>query len=111
MPNTGGSGVQAIGTSSSRMASTVGAVADQRHHRLAAIAHLAVGQHRLVLDVGIDAEAVERHVGGRQHGGQAPAQRRQVAQREARPRMRRAHDADPQRIGRNGIGAEERRGR
>ncbi len=72
-----------------------GALADQRDDRLAAIAHLAVGQHRLVLDVGIDAEAVEGHVGGRQHGGQAPAERPQVPQLETRARMRRADDADP----------------
>ena len=85
----------------------LGALAHQRHHRLAAVAHLAVGEHRLVLDVGVDAEAVERHVGGGQHGGQPLPKRRQVAQGEAGARMRRAHDADPQRVGRNGIGAEE----
>src|SRR3546814_14266878 len=32
--------------------------ADQRQHRLAAVAHDTVGQHRLILDVGIDAEAL-----------------------------------------------------
>ena len=42
-----------------------GAVAHQGQHRLAAIAHpAACGQDRLVLDVGIDAEAVARHIGG-----------------------------------------------
>ena len=82
------------------------ALADQGDDGLAAIAHLAVGQHRLVLDVGIDAETVRRHVGRRQHRGEAPAQRLEIAQREARPRMRRAHDADPQRIGGNAVGAE-----
>ena len=44
--------------------------------RLAAIAHLPVGQHRLVLDVGIDAEAVERHVGRGQHAPGRDARRR-----------------------------------
>ena len=51
------------------------ALADQGDDGLAAIAHLAVGQHRLVLDVGIDAETVRRHVGRRQHRGEPPAQR------------------------------------
>ncbi len=82
-------------------------LADQRHHGLAAIAHQPVGQHRLILHVGIDAVAVERNILCRQHRSQAPAQRAEVAQGEARPRMRRAHDPDPQRVGRNGVGTEQ----
>ena len=58
MPTTGGSRRPGDRHVSSRIASTTVALADQRDDRLAAIAHLAVGQHRLVLDVGIDAEAV-----------------------------------------------------
>ena len=50
---------------------------DERNDRLAAIAHDAVRQHRLILDVGIDAVAVVRHVGGGQHG-EAGISRRQV---------------------------------
>jgi hypothetical protein len=70
----------AIGTSSSRIANDGRAVADQSHDRLAAIAHLPVGEDRLVLDVGIDAEAVAGHVGGGEHRCQTPAQRFEVAQ-------------------------------
>jgi len=33
-------------------------VADQREHRLATEAHETVGEHRLILDIGIDAETV-----------------------------------------------------
>jgi hypothetical protein len=82
------------------------ALADQGDDGLAAIAHLAVGQHRLVLDVGIDAETVRRHVVRGQHRGEPPAQRIEVTQGEAGPRIGRADDADPQRIGGNAIGAE-----
>ena len=85
-----------------------GALADQRHDRLAAIAHLAVGQHRLVLDVGIDAEAVERHVGRRQHARPRPrgaAASRSPSVKRARAcgeRTTRIHE----RIGGHGVGAE-----
>ena len=57
-PRTGGSGSQTIGSASSGMAATASGVADQRQHRLAAVADLALGQHGLVLQVGVDAEAV-----------------------------------------------------
>ncbi len=82
------------------------AITDQGHHSLAAVAHLPIGQHRLVLDFGIDAEAVEGHVGCRQHGGEPGPQGSEIAQGEACPGMRRAHDADPQRIGRYRVRAE-----
>jgi hypothetical protein len=64
------------------------ALAHQSDDGLAAIADLPVREDRLVLDVGIDAVAVEWHVGGRQHRCQTPAQRFEIAQFEARPRMR-----------------------
>ncbi len=79
---------------------------DQRHDGLTAVTHEAVGQHGLVLDVGIDAEAVERHVCRRQHGRQPFPQRSEIAQRETGTGMRRSDDPDPERVGRNRIGAE-----
>ncbi len=67
-------------------------------------------KHRLVLDVGEDAEAVlARHVGrgeDRLEPGVPGSKRIEIAERERRARMRRAHDAQPQRLGRRRVGAE-----
>ena len=83
-----------------------GPLADQGDDRFAAIADMPVREHRLILDVGIDAVAIERHVRGRQHCRESAPQRLEITQLEARPRVRRAHDPDPQRVRWNAIGAE-----
>jgi len=83
--------------------------ADDRRHRLAAKARLAFSEHRLVLDVRVDAEAVRRHVGRGQHALEARCvahERLQIAEAETRAVMRRAQRPQPQRIGRHGVGAE-----
>ena len=88
-----------------------GLVAGQRRHRLAAVARDAGREHRLILDIRIDAEAVDpRDVGGGEDAGQsrmAFVERCAVADREARVRVRRAHHAQPQRTVRRGVRAEE----
>ena len=78
-PYSGGSGVQAIGISSSRIASTSARAPTSASTASPRKRTEPVGQHGLVLDVGIDAEAVERHVGRRQHRREPRAQRREVA--------------------------------
>ena len=82
--------------------------ADQRDHGLAAKAHHAVREYRLILDVRIDAEAVARHVARAEHalyarmrGGESG----EIAQLEGRVMVRRAHHAQPQGVGRDVIGA------
>ena len=85
-------------------------VADQGQHRLAAMLDLAVGEYRLVLDMRIAAETVDRrHVGRAEHPdqpGMGIQQGLQVADGEARAPMRRAHRAHPERIGRRAVRAE-----
>ena len=72
---------------------------------------MAGREHRLVLRVGEDAEGVlARHVVRRQDGHEpwhARLDRRQIAQRELRARMRGADDAHPKRIGGSFVGAEQ----
>ena len=84
--------------------------ADQRQHGLAAEAHRAGRQHRLVLGIGEDAERVlARHVvrGEDRHQARgARLHRREIAEREARAGVRRAHHAHPQRVGGGLVGAE-----
>ncbi len=79
-------------------------VADQRQHRLAAKAHEAVGEHRLILDVGIDAEAVGAgNIGGGQDSDEARIfgmEGSEVTDGEARAGMRRADGTQEQRIAR-----------
>ncbi len=79
---------------------------DQGDHCLTSIARNPVCQHRLILDVGIDAETVERHLRRGQHCCEPAPQGGEIAQDEACPGMRRPHDPDPQRIAGNGIGPE-----
>ena len=66
-------------------------VADQREHRLAAVAHDAGREHRLILDVRVDAESVDaRDVGGGEDAGEsgmALVERGAVAEGEARVRV------------------------
>ena len=77
-----------------------GVVAHQRRHRLAAVARDAGGEHRLVLGVGIDAEAVDaRDVGGGEDAGEsgiALMELGAVADGEACVRVRRAYHPQPQ---------------
>ena len=84
--------------------------ADQRQHSLAAEAHEARRQHRLVLHPGEDAEGVlARHIFGGQDSGEAGVaslDRIEVAQRKARAGVRRAHHPQPQRLGGRLVGAE-----
>ena len=74
-----------------------GLVAGQRRDGLAAIPCDARREHRLILDVGIDAEAVDsRDVGGGEdasQSGMACVERGAVADGEARVRVRRTHHA------------------
>ena len=98
MPNSGGSGVQSIGISASRIASTVGARRRPAPAPPRRDSAPAVGQHRLILDVGIDAEAVERHVGRGQHrheprGAAAPDRRARSARGACGERTTRIHSA------------------
>ncbi len=62
--------------------------ADERDHRIAAIARQAIGQHRLVLDGGVDAIEVGRHVARRQQPARGPAAPRRSASRS--PTVKRA---------------------
>ena len=80
----------------------------QGDHGVAAVAHDLLGQHRLVAQVGIDADAVRRHVGGAEHphdtrpgGGRGV----QVAEHHACGLVRRADDAEPERVRRHRVGA------
>ena len=101
---------RSIGSSASQIARTASRAPTSASTASPRIAHDAVGQHRLVLDVGIDAEAVRaarRRPSARARGQDAlrtTAARSPEAKRARR--MRRAHDAQPQRIGRDGVGAE-----
>ena len=81
--------------------------ANERHHRIAPVAHDAFGEHRLVAQVGIDADAVVGHVGGCEHPFQARPGGgfREVAEGDPRRVMGRADDAEPERVCRHGIGA------
>ena len=82
-------------------------VADQRQHGLAAKAGDAVGEHRLVAQVGEDRKGVVRHVGGADDVDQSrPArlQLAQVADLEPGVRVRRADHAQRQHGGRAGLG-------
>jgi hypothetical protein len=83
---------------------------DQRQHGLAAEAHRAGRQHGLVLGIGKDAERVlARHIVRSQDRHQprgARLHRRQIAEREARTGVRRAHHAHPQCVGGGLVGAE-----
>ena len=84
--------------------------ADEPEHRFAAEAHFAGREDRLVLGVREDAEGVlARHVGRRDdrlEPGVPGSKRFEVAERERRARMRRADDAQPQRLRRRLVGAE-----
>ena len=86
-------------------------VADQGAERVAAVAQLAGREDRLVLYVGIDAEAVPPwHVLRGQHPHEAgmPSQEgRPIAEGEARAGMGAAHRPEPERIGRRRIRAEQ----
>src|SRR5690606_32634286 len=80
---------------------------DQSHHSLAAIAHDRIGKHRLVLDVWVDAKAVERHVGGRQYAGKPPRcsqYLREVSKSNLGMKMGAAHHSQPQGVGRYRLG-------
>ncbi len=85
-------------------------VADERRHRLAAKAHEAFRQHRLVLDVGVDSESVAaRHVavGEDAHeAGEPGLEAGERTDREFGAHVGRAHDAEPQGVGGRGVGAE-----
>ncbi len=82
-------------------------LADQAQHRLAAEAHATVGKHRLILHVGKDAEAVDRHVARSDDAGEPRVrgvQRREIAEGEARLGVRRADGPQPQRARGRDIG-------
>ena len=82
-------------------------LADQAQHRLAVKPHAAVGEHRLILHVGKDAEAVDRDIARRDHVDQAwmrGTQRGEIADREPRLRVRRADSPQPQRARRGAVG-------
>jgi len=86
-----------------------GARSHQRQHCLAAVAHLARGQHRLVFHVRVDAVAIGRHVGGGKDGLDArvgAAHGVQITQGEGGAGVGRAHHPQPQGVGGNAIGAE-----
>ena len=87
-------------------------VADQREYRLAAVAHDAGREHRLILDVRVDAEPVDaRDVGGGEDAGEsgmALVERGAVAEGEARVRMGGAHHPKPERAGGRSVRAEDR---
>jgi hypothetical protein len=91
-----------------RTASTTRARADQRGDGVAAVQGEPGGQHRLVLDMRVDAVAVAaRHIAG---GEQAQArmrrlERRHVAEGEARMGVRRSDSAEEQRAGGHVIGS------
>ncbi len=83
-------------------------LADEAQHRLAAEAHLAVREHRLVFHVRENAEAVDRHVACRNHGREAGMLREQrcnVADAKPRARARRPDGSQPERILRSRVGA------
>ena len=111
MPVSGGSGCQAMGRSASARPSTAVAAADQRQHRLAAEAHMARREHRLVAQRGEDAEGVRAgDVGGGEDGGEAGGARLdggEVAEREAGAGVRGADHAQPQGVGGRLVGAED----
>ena len=82
--------------------------ADQGEHGLAAKAHHTVGQHRLILDVRVNAEAVAGHVACAEHAHHprvCHGERSQIAELEARVMMGRAQHAQPQGVGGNAVGA------
>ena len=85
-------------------------VADEREDGLAAMLHLAVRENRLVLDMRIGAEPVDRrNVRRPQHpdeAGMSVEQRPEIPDGEGRAPVRRAHGAHPERIGRRAVGAE-----
>ncbi len=85
-------------------------VAHECHNRLAAEAHAALGQHRLVLDVGIDAEAVlPGDVLGGEHAHEARMPASQLVERpdgEARAGVGRAHGAQGEGVGGRCVVAE-----
>ena len=86
-------------------------VADQREHRLAAVAHDAGGEHRLILDVRVDAEAVDPgDIGGGEDAGEPGimvVERGAVPEGEARMCVRGTHDAQPERAGGHAVRAED----
>ena len=88
-------------------------LAHQRQDRFAAIANLTIGQHGLILEIGIDAEGIlARHIMRCQNPDDAGMRRlksRQITQREARPRMGRADNAQPQGVSGCGIRTKKRR--
>ena len=84
------------------------ACAHERHHRIAPVAHEPLGQHRLVSQVGVDADAVVGHVDGGEyplHAGPRSGRRLQIAALDLGRVMGRADDAEPERVPRDGIGA------
>ena len=90
-----------------------GVLADQRQHRLAAVAHMVLGQHRLVLVCRVDADAVAaRDVGGGEdthHPGMRGLEGCQVAEPEAGVGVRRAHGLQRQAARGLQVGAERLR--
>jgi len=82
--------------------------ADQRHHGVAPVAHDALGQHRLVAKVGVDAHAVGGHVRGGEHpfhAGPGIGRSREIAEHDPGRIMGRTDDAEPERVLRHGVGA------
>ena len=72
MPWRAGSGSQTIGRSAATTDSTASRDPDQRQHRLAAMADETFREHRLVLEVGIDAEGIfAGHIKGRENADDA----------------------------------------
>ena len=86
-------------------------VSDQCRHRLAAVARDAGREHRLVLDVRIDAETVDaRNIGGGEDAGEARitlVEGGEIAEREARMGVGGAHHPQPECAVRCGVCAEE----
>src|SRR6185503_8217152 len=82
--------------------------ADHCSDGLATKARFTIGEHRLILDAGIDAEAIGRYIASRQYARNAARALHEfsdVAELETAAVMRRADHAHPERIARDCIGA------
>ena len=85
-----------------------GALAEQGDHGLAPVADDAIRKHRLILEMRIDAEAIDRDVGRGQEAEQTRVsrqQRRAVADGERGRSVRRADHLEPECVRGNRVGA------
>ncbi len=110
-PETACSGCQAIGRSASQMPSTARARSDQRAATASPRKRTSPGASTgwSFIFGKMPKRVLARHVLGgedRRQPRRASLHRVEIAEREARAGMRRAHDPHPQRIGRRLVGAE-----